>query len=214
MQQRMYRPATARKQRVSDGNDDDDEGIAGAASDSSRNGLSQARSQRTAPQPTTTVGLLDVRASTVNGTRTRARGFSRTVVLLDLLLTVFVPAVVEVPRRSVDVPAPRCPDGATQNALVAHLSGPGCRIVPVFRRSHFVGLRLLGLRPGTPLVGAGFEKGDVLVAADGVALVTPAALSALFSTPGPATVTVERRGVRHELRPGCIARVPEPDQQR
>jgi membrane-associated protease RseP (regulator of RpoE activity) len=136
------------------------------------------------------------------------------MILLAAVLALSVPALVELPRRPTDGTTPTCPDESTWNALVAHLSGPGCRIVPAFRRGRFVGLRLFGLRPGSPLVSAGFEKGDLLVAADGIDFTTPATLAAVLSSSGPATVTVERRGVRHELQPGCVARVTVPAQQR
>ena len=113
------------------------------------------------------------------------------MVVVALLFSLSWPALVEAPRP----PGPVV-DTVAAGALWAHLSGPGCRIVPAYRRGRIVGIKLFGIRPGSPLAVDGFENGDILVAADGVPLTTAAAVWSLSSSTGPTTVTIERRGVQ------------------
>ena len=116
--------------------------------------------------------------------------------LLAILLSLSGPALVEIPGPL--GPAVAVDDTLVQ-ALKAHLAGPGCRLVPAFRGGRAVGVRLFGIRPGSPLAREGFENGDILVAADGVALTTPAALLALSTSTTPTALTIERRGVQRAL---------------
>jgi hypothetical protein len=86
------------------------------------------------------------------------------------------------------------------NGLVAHLSGPGCRLVPAYARGRVIGLRLFGVARSPALRAAGLEERDVLVRAGGLDLTRPEELrelGALPSSPTPLAVLVERQGRRH-----------------
>jgi hypothetical protein len=83
------------------------------------------------------------------------------------------------------------------NGLVAHLAGPGCRLVPAYARGRVVGLRLFGVARSPALRAAGLEERDVLVRAGGLDLTRPEELRALPWSPTPLAVVVERHGRRH-----------------
>jgi len=117
--------------------------------------------------------------------------------LLGLALVAATPhGRVDVDAVEVDVDGADVVDDVGGNALLRHLFGPGCRLVPAFERGRVIGFKLFGVGRAPALQAAGLEDGDVLVQIGGVDLARPEGPLSLSSSSGPLAVTVLRRGER------------------
>lgn len=117
-------------------------------------------------------------------------------------------------------PAARAPDGADARAIVAGIRKTGegrfevskrtrdllaanaslltsARFVPAVRDGKAVGMRLFGIRPGTPVAALGFQNGDTLLTVAGQSITGPEqALEAYAKVrrDDSVDVQIERRG--------------------
>jgi len=92
-------------------------------------------------------------------------------------------ALLDAPERPVLAPAPDpTPEGVvTQAAPPARRGyGPYLGSVPAFAAASERGVRLQGVRPGSPAEAAGLRAGDVIVSFDGTAVASLGELSALL----------------------------------